>query len=167
ILCRELLTDSGSIFVQISDENLHRVRCVMDEAFGAENLFAQISFRTKIPLRTSGIARVHDYLPWYARDINQMKYRKVFIQKGIGDEGRFSLLELTTGERRYMTREEAAGTVPLPEGARAFVAENFNSAGRTESCVFPFEYQGRVFNPTRGKSWKTNLAGMTRLAPAG
>ncbi|MCL6503530.1 MAG: site-specific DNA-methyltransferase [Pirellulales bacterium] len=166
IVARELLADTASIFVQISTENLHLVRQLLDEVFGAQNFAAQLSFRTKIPLRTTFIAATHDFLLWYAKNKERMIYRKVFVDKGLGDEGRFSLIELPSGERRYMNRDEKASEKRLPDGAIPFVAENFNSAGRTESCVFPFEYCGRTFKPTRGKSWKTNLEGMTRLRPA-
>jgi adenine-specific DNA-methyltransferase len=164
LLARELLTESGSIFVQINDENLHLVRCLLDEVFGRENFVSLVSFRTKIPLRTTLIANVHDYLLWYARNTDRMKFRKLYISKGIGDEGRFNLVQLPDGTRRYMSREEKGGADHIPSGSKPFVAENLNSAGRTESCVFDFEYQGRVFRPTRGKSWKTNLEGLKSLA---
>jgi adenine-specific DNA-methyltransferase len=164
LLARELLTESGSIFVQINDENLHLVRCLLDEVFGRQNFVSLVSFRTKIPLRTTLIANVHDYLLWYARNTDRMKFRKLYISKGIGDEGRFNLVQLPDGTRRYMSREEKGGADHIPSGSKPFVAENLNSAGRTESCVFDFEYQGRVFRPTRGKSWKTNLEGLKSLA---
>jgi hypothetical protein len=83
-----------------------------------------------------------------------MKFRKLYTEKGVGDEGRF----------RSMTPEEKRGSAAIPTGARPFVAENLNSAGRTESCVFDVEYEGQVFRPTRGKSWKTNFTGMETLA---
>lgn len=166
LLARELLSESGSIFVQISDENVHHVRELMDEVFGAGNFISQLSFRTKIPLRTTLIANVHDYLLWYARAKDHMKFRRLYTEKGIGDEGRFNLLQMRDGSRRYMTREEKSGEGSIPTDGRPFVAENLNSAGRTESCVFDFEYEGRVFRPTRGKSWKTNLEGMKGLARA-
>ena len=166
LAARSLLSESGSVFVQISQENLHVVRALLDEVFGQENFASQLSFRTKIPLRTSFIANTHDYLLWFARDKKRMKYRAIFTQKGLGDEGRFSLLRLPSGERRYMNRSEKEDPTTVPPQAEPYVAENFNSAGRTETCVFPFEFVGRRFEPTRGKSWKTNLQGMTRLGPA-
>ncbi len=165
IVAKELLAETGSVLVQISTENLHIVRELLDEVFGSENFAAQLSFRTKIPLRTTFIAATHDCILWYARDKPQLRYRKLFGAKGLGDEGRFSLIALPSGERRYMTRAEKAAEEPLPTDASPFVAENFNSAGRTESCVFPFVYAGRSFAPTRNRSWKTNLQGMRRLAP--
>jgi adenine-specific DNA-methyltransferase len=136
----------------------------MDEVFRRENFVSLVSFQTKIPLRTTLIANVHDYLLWYARGTDRMKFRKLYISKGIGDEGRFNLLQLPDGTRSYMSREEKGGGDYIPTGSKPFVAGNLNSAGRTESCVFDFEYQGRVFRPTRGKSWKTSLEGLKSLA---
>ncbi len=166
LLARELLTESGSVFVQISDENVHRVRMIMDEVFGAENFVSQLSFRTKIPLRTTLIANVHDYILWYARSKDHLRFYKLYTQKGIGDEGRFNLLEMKDGSRRHMTRGEKTKRTSIPAGAKPFVAENLNSAGRTKSCVFDFEYEGRLFRPTKEKSWKTNSDGMRGLARA-
>lgn len=165
LISKELLSDSGSCFVQISEENLHLVRNIMDEVFGSENFVRLISFRTKIPLRTTFIPAVHDYIVWYAKDRSKMKYRKLFEYKGVGDEGRFDKIELEDGLRRTMTREEKSGKIP--RNAKPFVAENLTSAGRTESCVFDFEYEGRTYSPKGNKSWKTNKEGMETLAKIG
>jgi len=163
LVSRELLTETGSIFIQISEDNLHLVRNILDEVFGSENFVRLISYRTKIPLRTVFMPSVHDYVIWYTKNKNNFKYRKLYLEKGIGDEGRFNMVELKNGVRRTMNREEKE-TSKLPEGARAFVPENLTSAGRTESCVFEFEFEGKKYNPTGNKSWKTNLAGMKKLA---
>ena len=77
-VARDLLTDSGSIIVQIGDENVHRVRMLMDEVFGSENLVAQISFKTTDPLGQIGVAKVYDYLIWYAKRIGSLKFRPLF-----------------------------------------------------------------------------------------
>ncbi len=166
VVARELLADSGSIFLQISDRNLHLVRQLLDEVFGRSNARGVLSFRTKIPLRTNFVANTHDYLLWYCRDIQSMKFRKIYQEKGVGDEGRFGMLEECSGLRRSMTKEERSTGESLPKDAMAFVTENLNSAGRTESCVFDFDFQGRSIGPTRGKSWKTNQRGMRQLARA-
>jgi adenine-specific DNA-methyltransferase len=166
VFARELLHISGSVFVQISAQNIHHVREVMDEIFGEKNFVSQISFRTKIPLRTVLLASVHDYVLWYAKDIELLRFRKLYTTKGIGDEGRFNMVELPDGPRRVMTPQERAGEIALPTGARPFVAENLTSAGRTESCVFDFEYEGRIYSPSANKSWKTNRDGMERLKEA-
>jgi adenine-specific DNA-methyltransferase len=86
-LCRELLHESGSIFVQINDENLHLVRCVLDEVFGRENFVAVITF-----VKTSGkggalLDVLNDFLLWYAKDRAQLKYRQLYLEKEPGEEG--------------------------------------------------------------------------------
>ncbi len=166
LLARELLTESGSVFVQISDENVHHVREIMDEVFGSGNFVAQIAFRTKIPLGTTYIAGTCDYAIWYAKDKSQAKYRRLFASKSIGEDTQFSMVELVSGERRSLTAEEKSDLSILPKGGRVFTSLDLSSSGRTESCVFPFEYNGKLFNPTSGKSWKTNRNGMDGLLKA-
>jgi len=166
LLARDLLTPSGSLFVQISDENLHHVREVLDEVFGAENFVGLISFQTKIPLGTTYIAGVCDYILWYSREITLTKFRRLFVPKDVGIDSQFNMVELSTGERRSMTTEEKTAPETLPEDARVFTSLDLSSSGRTETCVFPFEYKGKVYTPTTGKSWKTNLEGMNRLISA-
>ncbi|MDP1832545.1 MAG: site-specific DNA-methyltransferase [Geothrix sp.] len=167
MLARELLADSGSIFVQISDENLHRVRMVMEEVFGADNFVTQISFRTKIPLRATFLASTNDSLIWFAKDLKKLKFRKVFSDREIGGDSQFTWIELSSGERRRMTDSEKGGSVPLPDGSKPFRLTDLVSAGRTESCLFEFELNGRRFAPTGSKSWKTNTGGMARLVREG
>jgi len=167
LLARDLLTPSGSIFVQISDENLHHVREVMDEVFGPENFVGLISFQTKIPLGTTYIAGVCDYILWYSRETTLTRFRRLFVPKDVGVDSQFNMVELPTGERRSMTAEEKATPQTLPQKAKVFTSLDLSSSGRTESCVFPFEFKGKVYTPTTGKSWKTNLEGMKRLVDAG
>ena len=167
LLARDLLTSSGSLFVQIGDQNLHHVREVMDEVFGPENFVGLISFQTKIPLGTTYIAGVCDYILWYSRDLALTKFRRLFILKGVGSDSQFNMVELPDGERRAMTAEEKANPQLLPRNAKVFTSLDLSSSGRTESCVFPFKFKEKVYNPTAGKSWKTNLEGMRRLAEAG
>ena len=83
-VARDLLTESGSIFVQIGDENVHRVRGVMDEVFGAENFVAQITVRVKSPLAVSDLARTTDYIVWYCKSVAGMKFRQVRLAKQLG-----------------------------------------------------------------------------------
>src|SRR5690606_19120949 len=86
ILCRELLTDSGSIFVQISDENLHRVRCVMDEVFGPENFCSLISFKKSSGQTSALLTATSDYLLWYARERSQVRFRQLFWEKAVDSD---------------------------------------------------------------------------------
>lgn len=157
LLCRELLTDSGSIFVQISDENLHRVRCLLDEVFGAENFVAQIAFRTSGGLGRKGIKTVFDTLLWFAKDATNMKFRPLFSFKGTGEGTMFKSYERKTGERVPIEND-----ADLEEDVVRF--SDLVSSGLTPSCVYEFEFQERKFSPGRNCSWKTNAEGISRLA---
>jgi len=164
LLARDLLHESGSIFVQISDENLHHVRELMDEVFGPKNFFSTISFKTKIPLGTSGLAGICDYLVWYAKDKSKIKFRKIYQERDIQGNSEFIFIELPDGQRRRITREEQKNVNLIPQGSRIFRRLDLASTGQTLTCVFPFEYKGKVYNPTTGKSWKTTEDGMKKLA---
>jgi hypothetical protein len=105
LLVRELLCESGSCFLQISDENLHRARSLMDEIFGAENFVSNISFQSMTPLESGDIENVFDYLVWYARDKKKLKYRNLFIIKPLEADGEFKFIE-TPGKYSELTEEE-------------------------------------------------------------
>ncbi|MCR5888350.1 site-specific DNA-methyltransferase [Hymenobacter sp. J193] len=163
LLAKELMTESGSCFVQISDENVHLVRNLMDEVFGSENFVSVITFRTKIPLGVKYLANTHDYIVWYAKKIDVMKFNKIYVDRQSGDDSQFQNLELADGSRRKMTVEEKLDAKKIPKGARAYRLTDLVSAGRTESCVFEFEFNGKKFFPSSGKSWKTNPKGIEVL----
>ncbi|TPJ90599.1 site-specific DNA-methyltransferase [Mesorhizobium sp. B2-5-13] len=164
-LARELLTDSGSLFVQISDENLHHTRELLDEIFGGKNFVSQITFQTKIPLRNSYLPGVCDYILWYGKNFESgsMKFNRLFVEQTLEDSQQFSLVELNDGAIRTLEESERKGA-DLPDGARVFTSLDLASSGRTESCVFDFEWKGKSYSPTAGKSWKTNRQGMRKLA---
>jgi adenine-specific DNA-methyltransferase len=166
LLCKELLHDSGSLFVQISDENMHRVRVVLDEVFGSENCFSVITVKRLSPLGTGGMANVSDYILWYAKDISQVKYRAIFDDKGVGSESRYDYVELQNGLRRKMLPAELSGESELPKGAYAFCPQGMLSSGYTVSCTYGFELYNRTIKANK-KSWRTNLEGMGRVARSG
>lgn len=165
IACKQLLTESGSIFVQISDENLHIARQILDEQFGTDAFVAQIAYRTSVPLGATYVPSVVDYILWYAAGPNP-KFRRLFEERTVGLDSRYGFVELASGERRRLTSDEKQDPSSLPEGSRLFVAENLNSAGRTPSCVFEFKFNDRAISPTQNKSWKTNRPGMERAYQA-
>jgi adenine-specific DNA-methyltransferase len=165
LLCHELLAENGSIFVQIGEDNLHLARALLDEVFGRENFCSVIAFRTKIPLRTTLLPGLYDYILWYAKVKTRApeKFRRLFVRRQVGEGTPFTWVELPKGERRRMNEEERRNPTLLPSGARAFRVDNLLSAGRTESCVFDFELDGQTYSPGGNKSWKTNPEGMKRL----
>jgi adenine-specific DNA-methyltransferase len=168
-VARDLLTPSGSVFVQISDENLHHVREVMDEVFGAENFVSVISFVKTSGLNSpdaklSTLATNNDFLVWYARDSVRLKFQQVYRQKA-GPEhglGTFTWIQQIPGERRPLTPEERKGLAPLPDG-RLFARADLTSQKPT--TVFDFSFDGTVHNPLP-RGWRTTEAGMKRLRDA-
>jgi len=166
LLAKELLHDSGSCFVQISDENVHLVRNLMDEIFGVENFVALIAFRTHSPLGVKLLPNPYDYLVWYSKKKSDLKYRSLYICKDIGEGSQFTYIELKDGNRRPMTRDERFHPENIPYGSRIFRLVNLPSSGYTESCTFDFTFDGKIYKPSRGRSWKTTLNGMNRLSEA-
>jgi len=166
VIARDLLTETGSIFVQIGDENVHLVRCVLDEVFGSENFCSLITFRTSVPLTSIGLAGIADYLIWYSKNGERMKYRNLFTSREVGEGTVFASVQLPDGTRRPMTREERQEPKLLPKGSRIFGTDNLVSSGYTPTCIFPIEFDSRTFTPTSGKSWKTNQSGIEALKKA-
>ncbi len=159
IVARELLNESGSCFVQINDENVHLIRILMDEVFGNDNFCALIGFAKTSGLSSKLLYGVCDYIVWYAKDRENVKYRQLYFDKVAGDAGasKYERIELPLGERRSLTREEKSGHMPIPEGAKFFVDDNLTSQGNP---LLEFTYQGRKYSGT----YKTNIAGLERLA---
>ncbi len=101
VSARDLLSDSGSVFIQISDENVHLVRCLLDEVFGTENFVSFITYRVKSPLNVSGLGRLADYIVWYAKSKPLMKYRQLYTPKLVEDQAEFNMLQLADGTAHF------------------------------------------------------------------
>jgi adenine-specific DNA-methyltransferase len=168
LLARELLTDSGSVFVQISDENLHHVREVMDAVFGAENFLSQISFQTTSGFDSTTMPTLGDFLLWYGKDKAKVKFKKMYLnQPVVPGEGNARWVLLPDGSYRGVTAEEKRGEVSIPEDARFYKPDNIQSQGSASSPQ-PFEFEGRIYSPTKNSHWKANYPkGMELLAKAG
>lgn len=166
LLARELLSETGSIFVQIGDENVHLVRCLMDEVFGNENFVSLISYRTSIGLGSALLDNVNNYLLWYRRKRGQdVTYRPLFKQLMPGVEGatRYSYVELSDGMQRLLTDEERGDLGSLPSESRLFTDQGLTSRTGSATTIVPFEHMGTKHIPTAG-GWRTNLVGLARLA---
>lgn len=163
LLARDLLHESGSVFVQISDENLHHVRELMDEVFGRENLISNLNFQSMTPLESGQIENVFDYIVWYAKDKNLIKYRNLYRSKALSSP-EFRYIDEGDGTYRSLTAEERQEMVASNDATMIFKRSALESTGFTASCTFPFEYQGTVFRPRGGKSWRTTEEGLRRLA---
>ena len=162
LLSRELLTDSGSVFVQISDENVHHVREIMDEVFGVSNFVSLIYFRTTGGFATNEISRVGDYLVWYSKNKDKIKYHQLFEEK-LATDAAYRFIELANGQRKSLTKEERENTNLIPKDSRIFRYDNIQSQGASNSKT-PFEFNGQIYEPNPGSHWKANYPdGMERL----
>ena len=175
VLSRELLTETGSCFVQISDENVHLVRNLMDEVFGSENFVSQIVYKKTSGAGSPGvlttIASVHDYILWYAKDKSQYKFRKLSVPKMFGSDGSdaYKMIELENGKRLTIKQwETETGQIfdydKRPKGSRVFRLGDLTS--QTNSSYYPIELNGKTFWPSTTRGWRTGEEGMKRVISA-
>ena len=167
-VARDLLTDSGSIFVQIGDENVHRVRALMDEVFGEPNIVSQIAFKTTTGRANDFLAASSNYLIWAARNVSSCKYRPQFQDKSAGasTDQVYSLARDSSSINWRMTKEQRSNHATLPEGARVFRPDNLTSSRPAgESDVRKFNFRGHDYFPGKG-TFKTDAMGLTRLGKA-
>ena len=157
-VARDLLTESGSVFVQIGDENVHRVRALMDEIFGNDNFISQINFQSMTPLESGRLESVFDHIVWYAKDVDKIKYRNIFRPKLFNGNPEFKFKKSPTGydviNPNLLNKKDTEGV---------FKRSVLESSGFTASCMFPFSHNGEAFSPRGKKSWRTNETGMKRL----
>ena len=167
LLARDLLSPSGSIFVQISDENLHHVREVMDEVLGTENFVSVIGFQKTGGAASKLIASTVDYLLWYAKDKERVKFRGLFTPRTAGDTSldRYDQLLLPDGKIRRLTPDETAGREPILSGRR-YQLTSLLSDGETGSPQ-EFQFEGETYRPRAGTHWKTTVEGLRQLAREG
>ena len=173
IVSRELLTPTGSCFVQISDENVHLVRSLMDEVFGSENFVSQLVYQKTTgagsPGELTAPASVCDYILWYAKDRENYKFRKLFTMKQFGGEGStaYKKIELADGTRMSISDWEKENNTQFvyenrPKGSRVYGIDNLTSQSGGENARYPIEFAGRIHTITNG-SWKTSREGMDEL----
>jgi adenine-specific DNA-methyltransferase len=168
LVSKELLADTGSIFVQIGDENIHRIRSLMDEVFGAGNCISIIQFKKTGGFESDRIAQICDYLLWYAKDTDKIRLNPLFDNKllGEGSGDRYSSVLMEDGSvlpiSRFLDEE---GVAALPAGGRAFLGAPVTSDGAATNPV-PFDFQGKSIPPKANQHWKTTIPGLHRLAKA-
>ncbi len=170
---RDLLSDSGSFFVQISDENMHRLRSLMDEVFGEENFIAVIPFRKKtMPFGTTFIEQMDDFLLWYGKNKKSTKYRRLFTEKDVrGDQDWVWFLD-KDGQEHRMNEEQALTHLGLPDSAQIFRLKSLEPSGEMASGKFSYGFRGKTYDyPKNG--YGTSPQGMqvldclNRLQPKG
>jgi adenine-specific DNA-methyltransferase len=165
-VARDLLTESGSIFVQISDENIHRVRCLLDEVFGDENFVCQIAFSKTTATSASLLPTSGDFILWYARNRETVKYRQSYLKKS-NQLASYNVKEKrATGEWRKMTTDEIRDWSSLSDGWSVLSAQNLRSQGVRANTTCAFLFQGRSFHSGSNHNWKTTMDGLNRLIRA-
>jgi adenine-specific DNA-methyltransferase len=171
LLARDLLHESGSCFVQIGDENVHLVRDLMDEVFGPKNFVSLVTFAKTTGATVLYLPGTCDYLVWHARNLEQMKYRPLYLSKAAGQEGatNYNRIESADGKRRYLSAQERLDLSAIPAGDRIYSLDNFTSQsvgrekGEGAACWFPIEIDGHEYRPSLQARWKTNEAGVKKL----
>jgi adenine-specific DNA-methyltransferase len=165
-VARDLLAESGSIFVQISDENIHRVRVLLDEVFTDDNFVAQIAFTKTTATSSSLIPTSGDFLLWYAKDRSRVKYRQAYALKS-NDLASYNIAEhRSTGLWRKMSKSELQNWETLPDGWSVVSAQNLRSQGVRANTTGAFDYQGRSFHSGPNHNWKTTMEGIKQLIKA-
>ncbi|MFN3259899.1 MAG: site-specific DNA-methyltransferase [Pikeienuella sp.] len=166
IAARELLTESGSCFVQIGDENVHRVRATMDEVFGEENFCSLIAYKKTTGAgspsgSTDVLASIFDYVAWYAKSKDSIRYRRSYSEKRAGGDGsaQYTKIQFPDGLRRPASKEEREAP---PSGARVYRGDQLTAQSSGGPQFFDLTINGDTF-PVKQNGWKTNREGMKRL----
>lgn len=173
VIARELLTQSGSVFIQISDENVHLVRSLLDDVFGSENFVSQIVYQKTTgagaPADLLSPAAVSDYILWYAKDIDKIKFRKLFLPKEFGGDGAsaYKKIELVDGRRMSISDWERMEDSQFrydkrPKGSRVYTLGDLTSQSGGENARKPITFNGKTYTIATG-SWKTHSKGIERL----
>lgn len=168
LVAKELLTESGSCFVQISDENVHLVRCVMDEVFGSENFVSLITFKKTGGHTPKTLANVCDYIVWYGKNKEQIKYRPLHLVELTPpiDDPYYVFIALPDGSYRRMTTEERTRQGPLPSGARIFRHGPLQSQGESPTPQ-QFSFNGENFFPSQNRHWAISPSDLEKVAAKG
>jgi adenine-specific DNA-methyltransferase len=168
VVARELLSDSGSVLVQIGDENVHRVRALLDEVFGERNFAGQILFSKTTGQSGGAIPSIADYLVWFAKDRSQLKVRSVTMPKPPIDNPaeRYVCVETPDGQLIDLSYAQKAGEDPLPEGRVLRLSDTSSQTG-TESSRKSFTFVGKSHTPGGTRGWSLSLEGLQRAADAG
>jgi adenine-specific DNA-methyltransferase len=169
VVARDLLTETGSVFVQIGDENVHLVRSVLDEVFGSENFCAIVVYQKTGGFSPTLLAINIDFILWYAKDKNHVKYHQLFEDTQVTTEETTFLdfIELPDGSRRPLNQLERQYPERISSDLRLLSRNPLTSDGYIESLAKPFEFQGHVYKPHTNSHWKTTPEGMQNLRNAG
>jgi len=167
-VARDLLSPSGSVFVQIGDENLHRVRGVLEEIFGEDNFCGQIVFATSGGTATEILSNPFDYILWFAKCRPSVKYRQPYNVKDATAQasGPYSKVRTSDYDYRALTKIEKSDAGALPAGSRQYRIDNLVSSGVRDGTTTEFEFRGHSFHPGSARHWKASVPGLGRLTRA-
>ena len=167
-VARDLLTESGSVFVQIGDENVHRVRALMDEVFGDENFVSLISVAKTMGATSELIPNVTDYILWFGKHVTQTKFRRLLTPKKLGDDGtgKYSHVQNDLGYMRRLQHEERKGLKDIEHNENPFLYEDITAQTGSESIRFVVKFRNQNFVPSTSRGWRTSEVGMVRAQAA-
>ncbi len=167
LIGKELLNESGSCFVQISAQNVHLVRTLMDEVFGSENFVSQIAYRTKnMTIDTKLLGSVNDYIVWYAKDKEKVKYRKLYQFTTVEGDTHWNLYQLPDGSVHKMKTDEIHNHKLLPKGADPCQLIALYPIGYSPDRDFEVTFEGKKYTPANNRSWKFDAEGFKKLVAA-
>jgi adenine-specific DNA-methyltransferase len=169
VVARELLTETGSIFVQIGDENVHLVRCLMDEVFGSDNFISLISIRKLTGVESNLLPATTDFVLFYGKEISRVKFRSLLVERTEQDAGaaRYDQILLRNGSTRRLDPDEKAGDKQPPEGSRRYQLASLTSDEYRPDTTVEIIIQGKRFHPGLSAHWKTSVKGINKLVIAG
>jgi adenine-specific DNA-methyltransferase len=167
LIALELLHETGSCFVQISSQNVHLVRSLMDEVFGSDNFVSQIAYRTKnMTIDTKLLGSVNDFIVWYAKDKEKVKYRKLYQYTTVEGDSHWNLYQLPDGSIHKMTSDEINNHKLLPKGADPCQLIALYPIGYSPDRDFEVTFKGKKYKPANNRSWKFDADGFKKLVAA-
>jgi adenine-specific DNA-methyltransferase len=164
-VARDLLAETGSVFLQIGDENVHRVRTLMEEVFGEANFVSQITYRTTTGKASAALDSTRDFLLWFAKDLEHLKYRRLYFERLPSDDNNYRYEYRADGILRALDNEELSKVDSIATSIRVAAANPLTSQSASSTTLFDYEFQGSRFQPGKG-GWKTNIVGMENLRKA-
>lgn len=167
LVAHQLLHETGSCFVQISDENVHLVRSLLDEIFGSDNFVSLITFRKKtMQFGAKLLEGMSDYLLWYSKNKGLCKFRPLHVDQNVQGVPNWTFVTLPTQTDRKLTNDEWSDHKLLPIGAQVFRPVLMRPSGFSQSMVYDVEFKGKIYKPAKGGCWTTTKDGMAKLIAA-
>lgn len=164
-VARDLLTDSGSIFVQIGDENVHRVRALMDEVFGESNFVSQVVYRTTTGKASAALDSTRDFVLWFAKNLSNLKFRRLYFGRQPSSDNNYRFAFESDESLRVLGKKELADVDRVSLNVHVAAANPLTSQSASNTTLFEYFYNGSKYRPGKG-GWKTNVQGMKRLEKA-